>query len=372
MPVFGSFKTMKKAAIYDPYIDTLGGGEKYLLTIAQILLKHDYQLDIFTNLDNSILKKAEDRFFLDLKGAKTTPDIFRSRGPISLLKKAFISAHYHVFIYLNDGSVPLLFSKNNYLHVQVPFDKDPSLFNKLLNLLKLSLFKKIFVNSKFTQSRVRQIYWKNSQVLYPPIDTQNFIPSPHKKNYIVSVGRFDNILNAKKQDLMIEAFTQLVDKNNLKNWQYILIGGSLQSEDKNNYLIHLKHLARKYPIKFLINASFSTLKKYYSESKIFWHAAGFGIDEAKNPQQTEHFGMSTVEAMAAGTVPIVVNKGGLKETVQNGVNGFLWHTPEELISKTQLLIGHSDMLSSMSQKAIVDSKKFSVDSFEKNFMEIIK
>ncbi len=171
---------------------------------------------------------------------------------------------------------------------------------------------------------------------------------------------------------MVKAFIDLVNKNNLKDWQYILIGGSLQSETQNNYLIHLKHLAKNYPIKFLVNAPFSQLRLFYSESKIFWHAAGFGVDEAKNPQQTEHFGMSTVEAMAAGAVPIVINKGGLKETVQNGVNGFLWHTPEELISKTQLLIGHPDMLSSMAKKAIADSKKFSVDSFEKNFMKIIK
>jgi len=36
-----------RAAIYDPYLDTLGGGERYCLTVAEILLKNGWQVDLF-------------------------------------------------------------------------------------------------------------------------------------------------------------------------------------------------------------------------------------------------------------------------------------------------------------------------------------
>ena len=58
---------IKKAAIYDPYLDTLGGGERYCLTVAEILLKNGYKVDIFWSGDKTLIEKAEKRFSLDLK-----------------------------------------------------------------------------------------------------------------------------------------------------------------------------------------------------------------------------------------------------------------------------------------------------------------
>jgi len=207
--------------------------------------------------------------------------------------------------------------------------------------------------------------------LYPPIDTASFIPSNNKQNIILSVGRFDNILNAKRQDVLVKAFKDMIILNQLKNWQFVLIGGSLEKESKNLYLNNLKHQAKGFPIKFMVNSSFNDLKKYYSISKIFWHAAGFGVDEVKDPQSTEHFGMSTVEAMAAGLVPIVVNKGGLKEIVSDSVNGYLWQNQSQLIDKTMYLIRHPKTLEKFSQKSIKMSKKFSVSIFKNKFIKII-
>ena len=67
---------IKKAAIYDPYLDTLGGGERYCLTVAEILLKNGYKVDIFWSGDKTLIEKAEKRFSLDLKDLNIVPDIF--------------------------------------------------------------------------------------------------------------------------------------------------------------------------------------------------------------------------------------------------------------------------------------------------------
>ena len=65
-----------KAAIYDPYLDTLGGGERYCLSVAEILVKHDYEVDIFWSGQQDILEKAKNRFALDLSKINLVPDIF--------------------------------------------------------------------------------------------------------------------------------------------------------------------------------------------------------------------------------------------------------------------------------------------------------
>ena len=72
-------------------------------------------------------------------------------------------------------------------------------------------------------------------------------------------------------------------------------------------------------IEILTDSEFETLQTYYSKAKIYWHAAGFGEDLEKHPDRAEHFGMSTVEAMSAGCVPVVFAGGGQLEIVQSGI-----------------------------------------------------
>jgi hypothetical protein len=55
-----------------------------------------------------------------------------------------------------------------------------------------------------------------------------------------------------------------------------------------------------------------------------WHATGYGFDAEQYPAKQEHFGMTTVEAMSAGAVPVVLNTGGQREIVTHGDDGFLW------------------------------------------------
>ena len=41
--------------------------------------------------------------------------------------------------------------------------------------------------------------------------------------------------------------------------------------------------------------------------------------------------MTTVEAMAGGCVPVVIDLAGQREIVKAGVDGFRWSTPEQLL-----------------------------------------
>lgn len=389
---------IRKAAIYDPYLDTLGGGERYCLTVAEILLSKDYQIDLFWSGSPDLISLAEKRFNLNLKNLNLKPDIFglthpkidlieenlsnfaKSQPVVSqnvfqkfqhIFKKYQTLSQYDLVFYLSDGSVPLLFAKKNFLHVQVPFILNITLKEKLANIFKTKLIKKVLCNSNFTSKFLSDFPATKIEVLYPPVDIEKFSSSKNKDNIILSVGRFDNILNAKKQDVLIEAFEKLVHQNPKLNWKLVLMGGSHDSPEKNNYLQHLKYMAKNLPIEFVVNPPFETLKEIYSKSKIYWHAAGFGVDELLHPEETEHFGMTVVEAMDSGLVPVVVAKGGLTEIVKDSQNGFLWQNIDELIAKTQLLFSTPKDLEKMAIKAQESAKSFSKQVFEEKLLNLI-
>ncbi len=110
----------------------------------------------------------------------------------------------------------------------------------------------------------------------------------------------------------------------------------------------------------------------YSKAKIYWHASGYGEDLTLHPDFAEHFGISTVEAMGAGAVPVVINAGGQKEIVKSGENGFLWDSLDELQQKTNELTKSSVLLEKLSFNAKKTALKFSEKSFEARIIELIQ
>lgn len=390
---------LNKVAIYDPYLDTLGGGERYCLTVAEILIKNNYEVHLYWSGNPDIIKKAEQRFSLNLKNIILEPDVFEIKpqrlymvescdGLLNCLahnlkkrtqpllkvkdfyKKIIETKKYDMFFFLGDGSIPFLFSKKNILHIQVPFDTKTNGTQKFSNLFKYKFLDTIVCNSQFTASFIDPSFQDKIKTLYPPVDVNKFSPGP-KENIILSVGRFDNILNAKKQDILIDAFSSLIKNFNISNWKLVLAGGSIDDPSKNSYLQLLKENSSGLPVEFLINPDFNSLKEMYSRSKIYWHAAGFGVDQNLQPQNTEHFGISIVEAMASGAVPVVISKGGIPEIVNEGDTGFLWTTTDELVLKTVSLINSPDLIEKIKANSLLACQKFSKENFENHLLNLI-
>jgi len=344
---------MKKAALYTSYADTLGGGERYLLTLAQVLLDNGWLVDV-TFEDEDLLSRAKDRFNLSLKGVSLVDRAF-------LEKRAYINhRRYDLLFWVSDGSIPTMMAKKNWLHFQVPFHNLGG--ESLFNIMKLKLVDRVICNSYFTKGFIDKEYVVNSEVWYPPVAVEDFSPGK-KENLIIAVGRFETTMNVKRQDVLISVFKKLVDEG-LKNWQLILVGGSLAPENENTFLKNLKSLAQGYPIEFVVNAPFSILKKTYSQARIFWHAAGFGVDEEKEPERVEHFGMTTIEAMASGCWPLVYEAGGQKEIFRNfSQKDFcLWQDKEQLLEKTRKIIVKTPAIDLLINLA----NNFSVTNFANN------
>lgn len=129
----------------------------------------------------------------------------------------------------------------------------------------------------------------------------------------------------------------------------------------------IKEKIQGYPIYLYINSDLSQVNNLYDRAKLFWHATGFNEESDRFPEKMEHFGITTVEAMSKGVVPIVINKGGQTEIVNQQKDGFLWNSEEELLEYTQELISNSEKREAIALNASKRAKDFSVETFyEKN------
>lgn len=188
---------------------------------------------------------------------------------------------------------------------------------------------------------------------------------------ILSVGRFaepqPHIPN-KRLDFLIDAFATMTDLHD-QGYRLVLLGSA---KDKDlPYIERLKQRADGLPIDFIINARFEQLRHHYSTARIYWHAQGVDEDENIYPEAQEHFGMSVVEAMSGGAVPIVIGTAGPNEIVSPIDSDLTWNTLEELKSKTRKnLCMNEDELYRLQHQLRVRAEEFSQAAFERRARQI--
>lgn len=340
----------------------MGGGERYCLTLAETLLAKNWQVDLWWK-DQTIKDKFNVKFGLNLKEINIV-----NYSPLanSLFSRMAFERKYDFIFYLSDGSLPFIFGKKNFLHFQVPFSqlkKKPA-----LDFLKLERIEKVVCNSNFTKGVIEESLDIKAVVVYPPVDVEAIKPGK-KENVILSVGRFSQLLQGKHQDILVNTFKKMSKKSLLGNWKLILAGGS--EVGAGEFVSELRKMAAGAAIEIVENPTYPELRNLYGKAKIFWTASGYGADEKENPEKVEHFGISTVEAMAAGCVPIVMAKGGQKEIVKDQENGFWWQEENDLEENTFDLIKNQKKIEEIGKKAIARSRDFSKGKFSQNFLKLI-
>lgn len=151
-------------------------------------------------------------------------------------------------------------------------------------------------NSQYIQKRIKNNYHRNSTVIYPPVNTDFFVPSNQKESYYVTASR---LVPYKRIDLIAQAFSEMPDK------KLIIIGnGPKWNEIKSISAPNIEM------IKYNTN---EVLRYYLQRAKAFVFAA------------EEDFGITPVEAMACGTPVIAFGKGGVLETVVDKISGIFFH-----------------------------------------------
>jgi glycosyltransferase involved in cell wall biosynthesis len=196
-------------------------------------------------------------------------------------------------------------------------------------------------DSIFVQERIKRTYNRDSTVIYPPVDTQNFTYEPNKEDFYLTASR---LVPYKKTKLIVEAFNEMPDK------KLIVIGSGEE-------LKTIKEIA-KTNISVLGYQKIDMLTNYMQRAKAFVYAA------------VEDFGIVPIEAMSCGTPVIALSKGGTAETVMEGKNGIHFHeqTKEEIIEAVCRFEEQSFDLASISR----DAQIYNTKRFQEEIQEFIK
>ena len=152
----------------------------------------------------------------------------------------------------------------------------------------------IIANSRTVQGRIKKYYDRDSQVIYPPVDTAFFRPTGEKGDYFLTASRLEPY---KKIDLVIDAFNRL-------NLPLKVAGDGAEIEKLRG--------ASRPNVEFLGRVSDEELRNLYSGAKAFIFPA------------LEDAGIMPLEALACGTPVIGLNKGGVAEFIKDGEHGVLF------------------------------------------------
>ena len=342
-----------KAALYDPYLDVLGGGEKHILSILKVLDEAGYEIDIFW--DQDLTKGIKNRFNLSFQSLSFRPNVFKKN--VSIITRTFSLMKFDYFFYVTDGSYFISPARKNFIFCMVPYKPlyDMNYLNKLktANATFLS-------NSEFTQKHL--LSWGiNSKILYPYIDAaffENQVPLK-KEKIVLSIGRFFGGLHVKNHKVMISYFKKLSESGVLNGYKLILAGG-LKDEDRAYFNTLLTLTENDSNILLKPNVTFDELLELYKKAEIYWHFTGFDVNEKENPEKTEHLGITPLEAMASSCLCFCYKAGGIKELVKDGENGFTFTTETELGKKISRILTDEKLKKEIQTK----SRGFVMENFE--------
>jgi glycosyltransferase involved in cell wall biosynthesis len=203
-------------------------------------------------------------------------------------------------------------------------------------------------NSKNVEARISKFYRRDSKVIYPPIETEKIIEAtnnPKKDDYFLIVSR---LVGAKG----LEEAAILARKLNFK---LKIVGETYGFTEVRQQLEKLSggH------VELLGRVSDQDLYVLYAKAKGFIALA-----------RDEDFGMSVVEAQAAGTPVIAFNGGGFKESVIDGETGILINdTQEKTMDKA---IQKLSQINWDKTKLQTNAKRFSKERFKKEVIEFVK
>lgn len=370
---------------------SLGGTEVYTAMLAEVLAA-SHQVEIIHHQSTLQIEQLAKFAGTNLDGVRLVyqPGAIApmsTRNPMRRYRQARswrkeLSSSYDLFIYIGFFVPPFCHARHGALIILFPWletddanEKNSRLRQRLEYSYRswewqkrLDSFDLKITISQFSQLWAKRNWNIETQTLYPP--TQTTFRDVEKENFVLSVGRFAVGGGVIKRQLeTTHRFAQM--RSALPSgWKYFCVGGLSDSDDEKTYFANVQTLGKLNNVEVLANLEWARLQELFERAKIFWHAAGYGVDENVRPHQLEHFGIVTVQAMSAGCVPVVMNRGGNSEIVQHGVNGFLWNTLDELQDYTLLLAHNDELRAQMSRAAKERSRIYGHEEFAKHALQL--
>lgn len=220
-----------------------------------------------------------------------------------------------------------------------------------------NLDRKIFFsNSEFTADAISKSIGVKAHVLYPPVSSfllnhSKPVCDKPRKDVAVTVARIsESTIWGGKNLNIIPYIAKLTDRS-----ISFLILGVLESERASHSILKLlkKHEVAD-RVKILTDVPAAQLRACLENSKVYFH-----------PAINEHFGVSIVEAMASGCIPIVHDSGGPREFVPKDLR---YRNMEEAVMKIERAV--TNWSPEIAKRISKIPEKFSEKNFSRKFMTI--
>jgi len=356
-----------KILFVHPRLNVLGGAERVLVHILRALQEND--LALITDRWNP--KKIEKVFNIEQLDVKwiECPSFHRWSQHFTAFQWFRYTNRLNRFIREVCEDYDLLFETQqiyadpcpgmpliNYIHyptlvASLPENQSTSsaIYYAILRALYCRRIKRIslaLTNSTFTARKIAEYLKMESLVVPPPVDVKRFYSNrswSDREDKVVTVGVFTPF---KRQHLLLEVARQL------PNVQFVIVGTI--SEDHRGYYEalcrqKLDNVTMKQDIAF---------EEELVSAKAYVHLC------------PEPFGISVVEAAAAGCVPIVYHIGGPAESL--GDASLKWKDLKQLSTFIHEMIKNEDSWSQLSEKAKKKSLEFDTSIFETRIRNIVK
>ncbi len=227
-------------------------------------------------------------------------------------------------------------------------------------LEKLGPRRTLIANSKFLQDIIRRHLGRDSLVIYPPVDTQMFKQKASKVNLENVVLTVTRVRSGKRLEL-VPRIARLTKKAT-----YTIFG--LVDQASQGALSVLKETIDSQGVqdrvRLVANRPFQELLAAYTSAKLYLHT-----------QQTESFGISIVEAMAAGCVPIVPRDGGPWFDIldqKQGEYGYSYDTVDEAARYVRALLDDEQLRVEISRRAQIRAMDFDSAVFERKIQNFVR
>lgn len=360
-----------KVAFVQDWLTVDGGAEK----VAKEIINCFDDVDVFCLVDDLSDKDRNEI----IKGKSTTTSFIQKlpfgkkayRNYFPLFPKAIESLNFDGYdlIVSSSYSVAKGLKKSDKKQIHICYCHSPiryawdlqeeylshiSGFKKLIAKIFLSYIRKwdlktanrpdfYITNSNFVAERIKRIYNRESTVIYPPIDTQNFSYEKEKDDYYLTSAR---MVPYKKIDLIVKAF------NEMPHLKLIVSGDGPELEN-------LKKIAQS-NIEFIGFVSKNELIKKIQKAKAFILAA------------EEDFGITSIEAQSCGTPVIAFKKGGYLETVIENKTGVFFNEQTPNSIKEAVLNFESKKINFAKDDFLTNVSRFSIDRFKNEFKSFVK
>jgi len=194
-------------------------------------------------------------------------------------------------------------------------------------------------------------------VVYPPVEVGKFyFKNDYRDNIIVTCSRFT-------PEKGLNIIPEIASK--VPEGKFYIFGST--SKISWEVISEIKKTINKFKVKNVYlkpNTPLKEMLSIYRKAKIYLHT-----------MVNEHFGVSIVEAMASGLIPLTHKSGGPYMDIldsKQGVYGFYYKTGDEAANIIKSLLNDDLKLKKIREKAVERSFLFSKNTFKSNFIKAIK